>query len=373
MKTKTLNLAVLSFEVTATGNTIQLLPAGRFRANDGRPFDVKDGWFINAAIAKTLIQQALSKKNRLVIDYEHQTLRAAQNGQPAPAAGWFQQMEWRENNEDSDNDGLFAIDVEWTPKALEMLKNKEYRYISAVFLYDKQGRVNVILHAALTNTPAIDNMDEVLLAAASYMAGLSAEFPTTEANKTMDELIERLRWFFNLPALSTEEEVRVELEKMISMMTENTAAASFNALEVLSQQQQSIASLSSQSVDLTKYAPIGAVAALTSENVQLKEEIAKRDKEKVDDLIEAALNDGRLPDKLEGWAREVGEQNVAFLTSYLDNAKPIAALTTQQTQGNPPKGTTNQPTTHGLNEDATAICSLFGNDPAEIAQMMGIK
>jgi phage I-like protein len=80
-----------------------------------------------------------------VIDYEHQTLNAATNGQPAPAAAWFSTLEWR------DGDGLYATDVQWTERAAAMVAAGEYRFLSPVFCFDNHGNVKALLHAALTN------------------------------------------------------------------------------------------------------------------------------------------------------------------------------------------------------------------------------
>src|SRR5258708_27555760 len=74
---------------------IQLLPAGEFRAIDGRPAEVQ-AWKLDRATAERLIAEFNAKKNDLVIDYEHQTLHAEDNGKPAPAAGWIKALEWRE-------------------------------------------------------------------------------------------------------------------------------------------------------------------------------------------------------------------------------------------------------------------------------------
>jgi phage I-like protein len=90
----TFAIAALSVSVVASSE-IQLLPAGKFRATDGRPKDV-EAWFIDAEAAAIIIKEIEGRDNRLVIDYEHQTLRTVENGQPAPAAGWFKKLEWRE-------------------------------------------------------------------------------------------------------------------------------------------------------------------------------------------------------------------------------------------------------------------------------------
>jgi len=100
----------------------QLLPAGFFSAVDGRPLDVEGGkWFIDATIAQRLIGSAQAAKNDLVLDYEHQTLNADQNGKPAPAAGWFKDMQWRDGFQHTDGAGLW-IKVEWTVAALDHIK-----------------------------------------------------------------------------------------------------------------------------------------------------------------------------------------------------------------------------------------------------------
>ncbi len=136
----------------------RLLPAGHFRASDGRPKDVS-GWFLDGTIAAKLIREATTQIIDFVIDYEHQTLQAAQNGKPAPAAGWFHTLEWR------DGDGLYVTDARWTDTAAKMLTAQEYRYISPVFQYEsKTGNVEKVISAALTNNPALDGLTDLAAA-----------------------------------------------------------------------------------------------------------------------------------------------------------------------------------------------------------------
>lgn len=83
----------------------------------------------------------------IVIDYEHQTLMDVQ----APAGGWIKELVLK-------SDGIFAK-VEWTKKARNYLKNREYRYLSPVVLVRKKDHKASQLHSvALTNTPAINGM-----------------------------------------------------------------------------------------------------------------------------------------------------------------------------------------------------------------------
>lgn len=161
-------IAACAFEIQATGKAIQLFPAGAFRARDGRPKEVATGvWLINAWIAQRVIGKAAANAADLVIDYEHQTLNSAENGLPAPAAGWFHALEWREGA------GLFATDVRWTERAKAMITAGEYRYLSPVFSYDqKTGEVLELHHVGLTNFPALDGMASLpALAAARFQLG----------------------------------------------------------------------------------------------------------------------------------------------------------------------------------------------------------
>ncbi|WP_218921276.1 MULTISPECIES: phage protease, partial [unclassified Burkholderia] len=197
-------IAALSAQIQSTGTALKLLPAGDFRARDGRPTECA-AWRLDAAGAERLIAAANARQTRYVIDYEHQTLNSAKNGQPAPAAAWFKTLEWREG------DGLYATDVQWTARASAMIDADEYAYISPVFAFDKAGNVIALFNAALTNDPALDCLDEVqLTAACSAMSGaidpaahaaLSTVPPTEAPN--MEELLEQLRWLLNMPVGAT--------------------------------------------------------------------------------------------------------------------------------------------------------------------------
>ncbi len=158
------------FELLSATQDIQLTPAGLFRARDGRPEGLP-GWYIDAVLAATVIEQAFLQKDRFLIDYEHQTLYAEKNGQPAPAAGWYKgtDMQWREGA------GLFATNIEWTPAAAKAIANKEYRYISPVIVYNKTtGHILAVNMAALVNYAAIDGMNDIAsVAAAKYESSLS--------------------------------------------------------------------------------------------------------------------------------------------------------------------------------------------------------
>lgn len=122
---------------------VQLMPLGVVQT---RPHDARQPWRLTDAQAVVAASRALGQD--LVIDYEHQTARTKQNGQPAPAAGWVTELAIRQ-------DGIYGR-VAWTAKARELINEGAYRFLSPVFSYDKATReVARIEMAALTNDPAL--------------------------------------------------------------------------------------------------------------------------------------------------------------------------------------------------------------------------
>ena len=153
----------------------QLLPAGEFAARDGRPGPGKT-WKLDdaagTALAATL--NAIAQRTPISIDYEHQTMLARSNGQPAPAAGWITAVDWRAG------EGLFA-QVNWTERARGHINANEYRYISPVIVYDAAGHVVGLHNAALVSVPAIVGMEPVVAALAALI-----EHPPATKDPVMD-------------------------------------------------------------------------------------------------------------------------------------------------------------------------------------------
>lgn len=324
---KNLGIAACAFLLTPTGE-VQLFPVGKFRSTDGRPDDAPH-WYIDAELASAVIADFSSRKNKTVIDYEHQTLMAAKNGMPAPAAAWISALTWRD-------DGLYATDAEWTERAASMITSGEYKYISPVFIYDKRtGAVKKLLHAALTNNPALDGMDAV---AASQFAQLINQ--SDEESLSMN-LLEQLRWMLNLAVTATEEEVVAELQKAIDQIktvsADAAASESFSIAGLIKSQADQIAalSLSVNNPDPAKFVAVSAMKALHDEVAALRAE--KTDRE-VNEVVQAALTSGKILPAQEDWARQHGKENLASLKKYLETAQPVAALTGTQTDGKPPAG-----------------------------------
>ncbi|EBG8049564.1 hypothetical protein FJJ54_24315, partial [Salmonella enterica subsp. enterica] len=244
---------------------------------------------------------------------------------------------------------------------------------------------------ALTNLPALEELDEGVIAAASRLAATSSTFPESTS---MDEeqiayLLSQLRWILNLPETSTAADIKTELEKIITAISggQGIAAASVDLLALINagtdkdariaEQEAQIADLSQRVYDPAKFVP---VAALSQVQEQYAQTITESGSQEVEQLITAALSDRRLlPGELETWARDLGQKDPAALKAYLEKAPPMAALNRMQTQET--SGTTSgaprsaDPRNEGENPAAldpvlVALSQQFGHDPAEIARLM---
>ena len=128
--------------------------------------------------AAEVMQRYVEHGTDLHLDYEHLSIEPEKNANPelAVAAGWFD-LELR-------NDGLWAVNVRWTPRAEKMLRNGEYRYISPAFHADEEGYIHELLNVALTNLPATDNLNALVAASLGKSIELSVvpfkEYPLVD-------------------------------------------------------------------------------------------------------------------------------------------------------------------------------------------------
>jgi len=354
MKTKRLPLAVAlaacSFVLgaPAADNTIwvQVTPAGHFLPADGREIKVPS-WHINQAVATKVIERFHARKNKRVVDYEHQTLLKEENGQPAPAAGWYQALEWREG------EGLFA-QVQLTARAAQYIANGEYQYFSPVFLYHPTtGDVLDVQMGALTNAPAIDGMQELSLRAAASFGCFDDSSEENPVNPLLLALIAAL----GLAENTTEEQAvaalsahTTNLRKLLGLDDGETFAPALVAACTGLKAKAAI------SVDPAQFVPVTVVEGLKADLAALTARLGERDEKDLDSQITAGLEDGRLHKTMEDWARDLGKSNRAALTAYLDKAQPIAAIAGSQTHGKPPVADEKT----GLTQEELAVCSAMG-------------
>lgn len=181
------------------GAVLRILPAGVFQSKDGRPSIQTNGrvgqWRLDGAAAAAVIAAMPNGSQGYVIDYEHQTLNKEKNGQPAPAAGWFRGLEWREGQ------GLFMTQIEWSDRARTMIASREYRFLSPVFGFDGQtGTVTYIHSVALTNDPALIGLTDLAAATAAPLQVAASHSAISEEDRVKFQHV-----FGDLPGLKIDE------------------------------------------------------------------------------------------------------------------------------------------------------------------------
>jgi phage I-like protein len=167
----------------------RIFPRGTFRATQFVSGKIaRREYLFDEAAAESVMASYLGRGNpRIVIDYEHASMAPAERiAEGAPAAGWFS-LEVRDGE-------LWAVEVEWTPRAKRRLEEKEYAAFSPVFIYDREGRVTHLRNLALTNDPAMDSLPFLVAARAVDFEG----HPLFEGAWDADAAVERLRkWAYD--------------------------------------------------------------------------------------------------------------------------------------------------------------------------------
>lgn len=316
-----IHLIVCSALIQAGSRDVQLLPAGKFAPRDGRknPDGTAAEWAISDEQGRKLAADlnAASAQNKFLFDYEHQTLNAEQNGQPAPAAGWATKFEWR------DGVGLFALEVEWTERALAYIKAGEYRYISPVFAARKNGsEVLRVLHASLVNQPALAGMQDV---AEKFAAKFLSDEPGSSSNPT-ESSMKAIALLLGLPADATEDQIAAKIQAL-------TASVAAGATEVTALKAKVT------TADTT-------VTALQTELNTLKASIAAGER---DALIEQALKDGKLAPAAKEWAKTL---TIEALKGFIAVAPAITPGA--QSGGKGPQGS------GPLTDEVKEVCRMLG-------------
>lgn len=328
----TLGLAVLDAALGPSDDGWhQLLPVGPFKARDGRPFDVPGGhWQLDKSIATTLINRAKALGQDILIDYDHQTLKVDQNGQPAPAAGWYNgdEIEWREG------EGLF-IKPRWTERAAALVAAKEYRFLSAVFPYDAQGRPLELRMTAITNDPGVVGMQA--LAALSAQLIQPGQPATLTKENSMNELLKKLlaKLGIELTGDPTDEQLQKALTELDSLQASAKKAPELEA--ALSAEKTALAALKAQTtsvqqgaqVDLAQFVPVATYNALVTQVAALTAQVDTTD---AATLIKEARTAGKVVAAEEEYLTAYAAQKgVAALKALLEPRPAIAALTASQT------------------------------------------
>lgn len=272
---------------------VKILPLGRVQSMKGT-FKVDD------ESCRTIMAQFKGRHLDLVIDYEHQTLKDVQ----APAGGWIKDI--------YKGDDALVAKVEWTPKAQEYLKNREYRYLSPVVTVRRKDRKAIGLHSvALTNTPAIDGMFAIVNSA-GFPAG---EIDDPQGGEDM-EFLKALAAMLGLPETATEEDVKNAVDALMKKGTEVVANSTILSMLGL----ENDAKTEDVTGKIQQMKNGGDVAA---ELAALKQQIAKKD---ADEAVTLALKEGKISAAQKEWASQYALKDPEGFSGFLEKASPVVPM-----------------------------------------------
>lgn len=285
-----------------TPNMIQLLPYGHVKTKKG-------DFIVDEAAENEVMQNFSNRKNDVVVDYEHQTLKDV----VAPAAGWIKKLENR------GKEGIWG-EVEWTGKAKDFISNKEYKYLSPViFVSQSDKRVQLLHSAALTNDPAIDGMVPL----ANKLIANTNLNDNEEENNNMDEL-KQIAVALGLDENATLEQIIQAIKDLCGKcekceknqeMSANKDILSLLNLPVTSK----VEDIKGKIIELKN--PSGYVSVEVFNKLQEKVVIRERD-----ELVLKAMEDGKITPTQKEWAEAYALKDPQGFTNFVKNAPQIVPM-----------------------------------------------
>jgi phage I-like protein len=321
----------LNFENGALPSAIELIPAGAvIQGRDGRRWKKSD--------PQKVVLDSMARISRLVIDENHATDLAAPKGGSSPAMGWMSNLRTGEG-------GSIWADVEWTKRGGTAVLNKEYSFISPVFLHDDQSEITVVLRAGLTNSP---NLQLPALNSEQNSGGEPGEIITeVSMNK---ELLAAL----GLSEAATEAEALTAV-KVLNAAKANTAVKQTDTTPV----------------DLTAYAPRADLNAMEARAKTAEKQLAELNAARIKQEAETAVDEAVKARKIAPASRT---EYLALCSTRegIETFKKIVAATpaiigegTQAPEGTPPAGGNGV----ALNAEETQVAKALGYSAEEFQKL----
>ena len=268
-----------------------------------------------------LVTDFQSRNVDLPVDFDHQ-IDKREPGQtgPIPAAGWLKELQIRVN-------GLWGR-VAWTARAAEMIGAKEYRYISRVFHYLKDGSITRLKGAGLVHNPNLQ------------LTALAAERDTMANDNDPTDLtfMQRLAKILKLPPDADADTILAALQGTM------TAGAK---------------------PDPKEYAPVEAMAELLRDR---NSRIATMSEEVAAAKVQDALKKGYITPGMRSWATALCAQDPDSFDAFISTSVPAYAHLTRDNRhmkAPPPSARTGL----GRSDDsdaAAAVCSQLGLPPGSL-------
>lgn len=319
-------IKVLSAEpLEAAPSEIKILPVGSVSSEKG-------DFLVDQESYQSMKAEMERRGIDIVIDYEHQTLQDVQ----APAAGWIKALRYTP-------EAITAV-VEWTQKAAEYLKNREYRYLSPVVLCRKSDGKAVILNSmALTNMPAIHGMFAVV----NSIDLDHLETNNLESNKGGDNVeLKKLIELLGLAEDATEEQALAALKERLAESGSNKEEEEKKKDEpetelVANSVVLGLLGLAADSKTEDVTSKIMELKAGSSKDMRAIQELRKKMEEKeADEAVIMALKDGKITADQKEWARDYAKKDRAGFDQFMLKAPvvvPVGKLDTQDAKKKPEK------------------------------------
>ena len=191
----------LNWEAPADGSTtvkVQLSPFGEFTLHDGGKRNGTVQHCSKAAFEALVANWKAAGSPDVLVDVDHASAR----GGSTEAAAWCNSLEVDENG----LQGVFNL----TPKGLELVKNRSYRFVSPGWTLSPDGTPVSLCSVALTNRP---NLPVEPVVNADETGGRDPDDPNSRKdNPEMD--IKKLAVALGLSETATEEEVLAAIKAM---------------------------------------------------------------------------------------------------------------------------------------------------------------
>jgi phage I-like protein len=317
----------LNFESGKLPSSIELIPAGEIiQGRDGRKW--KNG------NPQTVALNSMARLSRLVIDENHATDLSAPKGGASPAMGWMTNLRTGEG-------GSIWADVEWTKRGAEAVLNKEYSFISPVFLHDDKNEITVVLRAALTNSPNLQLPALNGEQCSHEMAGIT----NTEVSMNK-ELCAAL----GLPETATGAEVLAAVIALQSKAALNVAKPGATTQTDTSK------------VDLAAYAPRADLNAMEARVLAAEKQIAELNaaglKKEAEAVVDEAIKNRKIApvSRAEYLALCAAREGLETFKKIAAATPAIISTETQAPEGTPPAGGSGA----ALNAEETSLAKALG-------------
>ncbi|MFK4751449.1 phage protease [Oceanobacter antarcticus] len=316
----------LCFELPADGSVpewVKLIPAGQFQGFDQR------AW-VNDQPDQVLAVSLDGRK--MPLDWEHSTQLKAPQGEQAPAAAWFDQLEAR--------NGEIWGHLDWNEAGRSAVASGEYKYLSPVFDHTVDtNQVIRFVSAGLTNRPNL-----MLTALNSQHAHHTTEHNPLETAMDFAEFLTALAAAWQLPA-------------------DTNAAAALNHAKQLNTDLAT--ARNQQQPSLSQYVPRADYDQLLARASNAEQKLVDNAQAEKDQAIQAEVNaavdEGKItPASKDFYVRACNsEGGLEEFRKFVETAPVIAGASGLD-------GKQHSNTSTAMNAEETLIAELFGNSAEDL-------